>query len=88
MKKYKIELRKTPILDKCYCDMCKIDFHEDELIEIEFYIDPVNLVHGEYCNKCLYSLIKDNCRYNFDLGWDQEELDRYNNCFDIDEDKI
>jgi len=79
MKKYKVEKRLTPILDECYCDKCKEKFKEDELIEIEFYVDQVNLVHNEFCRKCLHELIKEHCRYNFDLGWDQESL---NECFD------
>jgi len=79
MKNYKVEKRPTPILDECYCDKCKKPFNEDELIEIECYVDLVNLAHGEFCNKCLYSLIKDHCRYNYDTGWDQKSLDEYNN---------
>jgi len=77
MKNYKVEKRPTPILDECFCDKCKKHFEEDELIEIQCYVDPVNLAHGEFYAKCMHDMIKDHCRYNFDLGWDQEELDKY-----------
>ncbi len=77
MKKYKVEQRPTPILEECYCDKCKEHFEEDELTEIQCYANPVNLAHGEFCDKCIHDMIKNYCRYNFDLGWDQEELD---NC--------
>ena len=77
MKNYRIEKQPTPILDECFCDICKKHFEEDELVELEFYVDPVNLAHGEFCNKCLHGLIKDHCRYNYDLGWDQKTLDEF-----------
>ncbi|RLD67282.1 MAG: hypothetical protein DRI84_02910 [Bacteroidetes bacterium] len=78
MKEYKIEQRPTPILDECYCDKCKKSFEEDELLEINCYVDPVNLAHGEFCPKCMYEMIKDYCRYNFDTGWDSKGLSEYN----------
>ena len=81
MKNYKIEFRKTPILEKCSCDVCKKDFihREDELITILFHLcdkdHPYysNIVHGEYCPECLHEMIKNKCRYNYDLGFDYDK---------------
>lgn len=87
MKKYNIENRPTPILDKCYCDKCKKDFNEDELIEINFHLKTkdigyLNIVHGEFCPECLHELIKDHCRYNYDLGKDCD-LDDHMKIIDV-----
>ena len=75
MKNYLIKKIRTPILDKCYCDKCKEEFVECDLQEIEFHINDtnMNLVHAEFCSDCLHELIKEHCRYNYDLGKDYEE---------------
>jgi hypothetical protein len=77
MKNYKMEKISMPILQNCYCDKCKEYFEEHELIEIQFQLADkktmyINTIHGEYCPECLHSLLKDHCRYNFDLGEDYD----------------